>query len=99
MNHAPVGEKECECWECLCVGQALVRVTSRSFPTAAAAPEPETFLRARLFRFLNKEHFSTSSPQSGGVFLKIGCFLLYRRNQPEFFLKMGYESEKFRARG
>ena len=37
MNHASVGEKECECWECLCVGRALVRVTSRSFAAATTA--------------------------------------------------------------
>ena len=30
------------------------------------------FSRASLFSFLNKERFSTLSPQSGGVFLKIG---------------------------
>ena len=53
MNHAPEGEKECECWECLCVGRALVRVTSRSCApaatTAAAAPALETsFLGARI---------------------------------------------------
>ena len=49
-------EKECERWECLCVGRALVKVTSQSFPTAAAAataaaapPEPETFLRTLFF--------------------------------------------------
>ena len=53
MNHAPV-EKERECWECLCVGRALVRVTSRSFPAAAATADVQTF-RPRNFsgaRFL-----------------------------------------------
>ena len=29
-------EREWECWECLCVGRALVRVTSQSFPAGAA---------------------------------------------------------------
>ena len=89
MNHAPVGEKECECWECLCVGRALVRVTSRTFPATAAttaADDAQTFCSrnfsgTRLFIFLNKGRFSTLSPQSAGV-----------------FLKMGYESGKFRAR-
>ena len=60
---------------CVC-GRALVRVTSRSFPTAAAAaaaPAPETFLRARTFCFLNKVQFSTLSAQSAGVSLKMGC--------------------------
>ena len=60
----------------MCVGRALVRVTSRSFPTAAAAaaaPAPETFLRARTFCFLNKVQFSTLSAQSAGVSLKMGC--------------------------
>jgi len=74
--------------ECLCVGRALVRVTSRSFPAAPAAaapPEPETFTGVRLICFLNKEQFSTLSSQSDGVFLKIGCFLLYHRNRPELF--------------
>ena len=38
MNHAPVrGDRECEFLECLCVGRALVRVTSRLFPAIAAA--------------------------------------------------------------
>ena len=42
---------------------------------------PRKFSGACLFSFLNKGRFSTLSPQSAGVFLKIGC-----------------ESEKFRAR-
>ena len=67
------GEKECECWECLCVGRALVRVTSRSFTAAALSAatatatddqtfRPQNFSGARLFRFLNKGLFSTLSP-------------------------------------
>ena len=43
---------------------------------------PQDFSGARLFSFLNKGLFSTLSPQSAGV-----------------FLKMGYESGKFRAKG
>ena len=74
----------------MCVGRALVRVTSRSFPAVAAAAtaandqtfRPRNFSGARLFSFLNKERFSTLSPQSAGV-----------------FLKMGYESGEFRAMG
>ena len=74
----------------MCVGRALVRVTSRSFPAVAAAAtaandqtfRPRNFSGARLFSLLNIGRFSTLSPQSAGV-----------------FLKMGYKSRKFRARG
>ena len=74
MNHAPVrGESVCECWECLFVGQALVRVTSRSFPTSAPPLVPKTFLRARLFCLSNKEQFPTLSLQLAAGFMKSGC--------------------------
>ena len=71
MNHAPVrGEIECECWEYLCVGRALVRVTSRSFPAAAVAAtatDIQIFLSTKIFSgeyvcFLNKVQFSTLFP-------------------------------------
>ena len=42
-------EREWECWECLCVGRALVRVTSQSFP-AAAATATAAAASTKLFR-------------------------------------------------
>ena len=55
MNHAPVrGERVCECWECLCVGRALVRIiTSRSFAacTTATATATATAAAAASLKF------------------------------------------------
>ena len=61
----------------------IMHETSRSFPAAAATAtataiddqtfRPRNFSGARFFSFLNKGRFSTLSPQSAGVFLKIGC--------------------------
>ena len=69
------GEKECEYWECLCVGKPWLELLADRFLLLLLLllmPKlfVQNFLRAHSFCFLNKEQISTLllSPQLAGVF-------------------------------